>query len=205
MANEIPLIFDARLETKRFQQDSKELLQKGKAISRAFERLSPKGLSRIDASMGKATRTAARLRHEVGNTAGQMNNLGRQAQVTAKRFLVYNVIARFFFALANAIQEGTAAFISFDQELNKARQILNPLITNFDVFTKSIFELADAFGVTVKEVQAAQEVFIRQGKTQAQVTEIAEKKMPDLNTTDIEQAMKIIAGTARNMGIEIKE
>ena len=39
--------------------------------------------------------------------------------------------------------------------------------------------------------------------TDAQWAEIAEKKMPDLNTTDIEQAMKIIAGTAKNMGIEV--
>ncbi|MDO8530522.1 MAG: 50S ribosomal protein L11 [bacterium] len=40
--------------------------------------------------------------------------------------------------------------------------------------------------------------------TKAQVKEIAEMKLPDLNTTDIEQAMKIIMGTAKNMGIEIK-
>ena len=40
--------------------------------------------------------------------------------------------------------------------------------------------------------------------TKAQLKEIAEKKLPDLNTTDIEQAMKIIEGTARNMGIEVK-
>jgi len=39
--------------------------------------------------------------------------------------------------------------------------------------------------------------------TREQLKEIAEKKMPDLNTTDIEKAMKIIAGTAKNMGIEI--
>jgi len=39
--------------------------------------------------------------------------------------------------------------------------------------------------------------------TKAQLKEIAEKKMPDLNTTDINQAMKIIAGTARNMGIDV--
>jgi large subunit ribosomal protein L11 len=39
--------------------------------------------------------------------------------------------------------------------------------------------------------------------TKAQLKEIAIKKMPDLNTTDIDQAMKIIAGTAKNMGIEI--
>jgi len=41
--------------------------------------------------------------------------------------------------------------------------------------------------------------------TKAQLKEIAEKKMPDLNTADVEQAMKIIAGTAKNMGIEVKE
>ncbi|MCH5171513.1 MAG: 50S ribosomal protein L11 [Erysipelotrichales bacterium] len=34
---------------------------------------------------------------------------------------------------------------------------------------------------------------------------IAEYKMPDLNCNDVEAAMKIIAGTARNMGIEIDE
>ncbi|MFH0891219.1 MAG: 50S ribosomal protein L11 [Candidatus Falkowbacteria bacterium] len=40
--------------------------------------------------------------------------------------------------------------------------------------------------------------------TKAQLKEIAEKKMPDLNAKDIEAAMKIIAGTARQMGVEIK-
>ena len=39
--------------------------------------------------------------------------------------------------------------------------------------------------------------------TKAQLREIAEKKMPDLNTDDIEAAMKTIAGSARSMGIEI--
>jgi large subunit ribosomal protein L11 len=40
--------------------------------------------------------------------------------------------------------------------------------------------------------------------TKAQLREIAEKKMQDLNANDIEQAEKIIAGTARSMGVEIK-
>ena len=38
--------------------------------------------------------------------------------------------------------------------------------------------------------------------TSAQVREIAETKMPDLNANDVEAAMKIIAGTARQMGID---
>lgn len=37
----------------------------------------------------------------------------------------------------------------------------------------------------------------------AQLTEIAQYKMPDLNTTNIEAAKKIVAGSARNMGIAI--
>ena len=40
--------------------------------------------------------------------------------------------------------------------------------------------------------------------TKAQVKEIAEKKMPDLNANDIEAAMKIIAGTARQMGVKVE-
>ena len=39
--------------------------------------------------------------------------------------------------------------------------------------------------------------------TKAQLKEIAATKMPDLNANDIEGAMNIIAGTARQMGIEI--
>ncbi len=39
---------------------------------------------------------------------------------------------------------------------------------------------------------------------ESQLREIAEKKMPDLNTDDVDQAMKIVAGTARQMGVEIK-
>jgi large subunit ribosomal protein L11 len=40
--------------------------------------------------------------------------------------------------------------------------------------------------------------------TEAQLRAIAEKKMPDLNAKDIEGAMKIVAGSCRQAGIEIK-
>ena len=40
--------------------------------------------------------------------------------------------------------------------------------------------------------------------TKAQVKEIAEIKMPDLNANDIDAAMRIIEGTARSMGIEVQ-
>ena len=41
--------------------------------------------------------------------------------------------------------------------------------------------------------------------TREQLKSIAETKMPDLNAYTVEEAMKIIEGTARNMGIEIKD
>ena len=41
--------------------------------------------------------------------------------------------------------------------------------------------------------------------THSQIKEIAEAKMADLNANDIDQAMKIIAGSARSMGLEVVE
>lgn len=41
--------------------------------------------------------------------------------------------------------------------------------------------------------------------TKEQITEIAKIKMPDLNAYDLESAIKIVAGTAKNMGINVSE
>ena len=41
--------------------------------------------------------------------------------------------------------------------------------------------------------------------TRAQLKEIAETKMPDLNANDIEAAMRIVEGTARNMGVTVAD
>ena len=41
--------------------------------------------------------------------------------------------------------------------------------------------------------------------TAEQVRTIAEKKLPDLNTTSLEAAMKMVKGTARSMGVEVQE
>ena len=40
--------------------------------------------------------------------------------------------------------------------------------------------------------------------SESQLRAIAEKKMPDLNANDVDQAMKVIAGTARSMGVEVE-
>jgi len=41
--------------------------------------------------------------------------------------------------------------------------------------------------------------------TIAQIREIAQKKLPDLNTSSLDEAVKIVSGTARSMGVEIIE
>lgn len=41
--------------------------------------------------------------------------------------------------------------------------------------------------------------------TKAQVQEIAELKMPDLNAADLDAAMRMVAGTARSMGVTVEE
>ena len=64
------------------------------------------------------------------------------------------------------------------------------------VLLKQVAELAKGSGVPNKE---------KVGKiTSKQLREIAEAKFEDLNAYDIDQAMRIIAGTARSMGVEIE-
>ncbi|HOY10209.1 MAG TPA: 50S ribosomal protein L11 [Candidatus Omnitrophota bacterium] len=63
------------------------------------------------------------------------------------------------------------------------------------VLIKKAANLAKASGEAGKEKIAT--------LNRAQITEIAKVKMEDLNTQDIQQAMKIIEGTARSMGIEV--
>jgi len=64
------------------------------------------------------------------------------------------------------------------------------------VLLKRAANLAKASGTSGKEVI---------GKvTRKQVEEIAKQKMSDLNTSDMEQAVKVITGTARSMGIVVE-
>ena len=61
--------------------------------------------------------------------------------------------------------------------------------------------LKKAAGITKGAAKPSKE---KAGKvTRDQVREIAQKKMPDLNAHDIDAAMKIIEGTARQMGLEV--
>ena len=65
------------------------------------------------------------------------------------------------------------------------------------------FLIKKAAGIQKGSTKGSKEVV---GKiTKAQVKEIAETKLPDLNAYTVEEAMKIVEGTARNMGIKITD
>ena len=56
-----------------------------------------------------------------------------------------------------------------------------------------------------KEKASGKNVAVKAGSvTKKQIEEIAARKLPDLNTTNLAAATRIIAGTARSMGIEVK-
>jgi len=65
------------------------------------------------------------------------------------------------------------------------------------VLLKKAANIAKASGVPNKEKVAK--------ITRDQAIEIAKTKMADLNTDDVEQALKVVAGTARSMGIDIEQ
>jgi large subunit ribosomal protein L11 len=65
------------------------------------------------------------------------------------------------------------------------------------VLLKRAANLAKASGTAGKETIGT--------VTKKQIEEIAKQKLSDLNTSDMEQAIKVIAGTARSMGIAVKD
>lgn len=57
-----------------------------------------------------------------------------------------------------------------------------------------------------KDKGSSKNLVSKAGKiTKAQLREVAEEKMSDLNTKDVDQAAKIMAGTARSMGVEVTD
>ena len=96
-----------------------------------------------------------------------------------------------------------------DQTKDRMGDIVHVIITayedkSFDFVLKTTpaaFLLKKAAGV---QKASGTPNSVKAGKiTTAQLREIAEYKMPDLNANDVEAAMRIIAGTAKNMGIEV--
>jgi len=103
----------------------------------------------------------------------------------------------------------------FCQKFNAATSKLPPgeitpiVITVYDDRTYSFITKTPPASVLVKQAAGIESgsknaLLTKVAKiTKAQVRAIAEKKMPDLNTADIEAAMRMIEGTARQMGVEI--
>lgn len=96
-----------------------------------------------------------------------------------------------------------------DQTKDKIGDIIPAEITVFEDRTyKFILKTPPAAELLKKaakiEKGSGQALKQKVGKvTKKQIEEIAKKKMPDLNAKDLNGAMRIIEGTARNMGIEV--
>ena len=97
-----------------------------------------------------------------------------------------------------------------DQTKDKMGDVVPVEITIFEdrtfSFIMKVSPVADLLKKAAKvEKGAANPLKDKVGKvTKAQVQEIAEKKMADLNANDVSGAMKIVEGTARSMGIKVE-
>lgn len=90
-------------------------------------------------------------------------------------------------------------------------QVVPAVVTIYEdrtfTFVTKLAPVADLIKQTLKLKKGASNVKKDTAGTlsQAQLKEIAEKKLQDLNTTDVEAAMKIVSGTARSMGVKISK
>jgi large subunit ribosomal protein L11 len=95
------------------------------------------------------------------------------------------------------------------QTQSKAGQIIPAQITIFEdrsfTFVLKTPPVSDLLrkAAGVEKGSSSQKLEVAGRVTREQVRAIAEIKLPDLNVTDVEQAMRTIEGTARSMGIEV--
>ncbi len=102
-------------------------------------------------------------------------------------------------------------FVKAFNERTKEKQgnILPVVITVFDDRTFSFITKEPPMAEMIKKALGLEKASGKAGKEVAgtlskeQVRKIAEAKMPDLNTKNIEAAMKIVEGTARSMGVKV--
>ena len=88
---------------------------------------------------------------------------------------------------------------SAESETDRMIRLVNDLL----LLTRADSQALNLVREPVDIVEVARSI-IAQMEPQAQLREIAEKKLPDLNTDDIEKAMRIVEGTAKAMGLEIE-
>ena len=108
-----------------------------------------------------------------------------------KSYLLFNLF--YDYLINNGISKDNIITIALDDDLYIKYR--NP-----DELSKYIREKIvndDMYYILIDEVQYA--------ISKEELRKIAEYKMPDLNCNDVEAAMKVVAGQARNMGIEIDE
>ena len=100
---------------------------------------------------------------------------------------------------------------AFNERTEKQKGTIIPaVITVYTDRTFSFIVKKPPVSEMIKKVMKKEKGSGKAGKevigtlTAAQAEEIAKAKMEDLNTTDVKQAAKIVAGTARSMGVEVK-
>ena len=100
----------------------------------------------------------------------------------------------------------------FNEKTNKQVGLIIPVvITVYQDHTFSFITKTPPAAVLIKKAANVEKASGVPNKTKvatitkAQVKEIAELKMPDLNAASVEAAMSMVAGTARNMGIVVSE
>ena len=100
----------------------------------------------------------------------------------------------------------------FNEKTNKQSGLIIPVvITVYQDHTFSFITKTPPAAVLIKKACNLQKASGVPNKTkvatisQAQIKEIAELKMPDLNAASLETAMSMIAGTARSMGVNVGE
>jgi TP901 family phage tail tape measure protein len=146
------------------------------ALAAAMRSASSVRLQPINTNLGNIGNNATRTSQAINGATGEVENFGRQAGLAIRRFAAFSTVAGVAYGITNALKNGVAAYIEYDQQLTKISQVTGDAKDKLGDITSTINNLSTSLGVSSSELASTTLTLAQAGLT-AKETEQALKAL----------------------------
>ena len=149
----------------------------GTSLNSSSLRSSAQQISSIGSSLSKLNNSSSKVKSSLAQATGEMQEFGKQSALAVRRFAAFSVATTAIFGLTNAITQGIKAFIDYDKEFIKLRQVTGQSAQGLKSLSDEITSLSTSLGVSSSELVDVSSTLAQAG----------------LSAKDTEKALKALA------------
>ena len=120
----------------------------GTSLNSSSLRSSAQQISSIGSSLSKLNNSSSKVKSSLAQATGEMQEFGKQSALAVRRFAAFSVATTAIFSLTNAITQGIKAFIDYDKEFVKLRQVTGQSAQGLKSLSDEITSLSTSLGVS---------------------------------------------------------